>query len=233
MTGQQFLNFLCSKSGQIGLLDKNVNDSSYRAFMLDCLNLVVKDIQNRQVNWHWRFLEKTATAPTVAAQMDYDLPTDIDTNKLFALYDRTQDRTYKYIPYELFIRLVADPSNNSGDTVWWTFWGKVIKLFPIPSSVITFYLDYVQLITALTDAATSCEIPAKYDPVVIDGALVWAYKFDPEAGLWTAQQKAYEAGIKKMIDDNNSIINDGGETESHRVKMTQAQDAKHLFPINS
>jgi hypothetical protein len=234
MTGTQFLDFLVGKSGQIGLLDKNINDTSYRAFMLSCLNLVLKDIQNRQQSWHWRWLEKTATAPTVAAQIDYDLPTDVDTNKIFAVYDRTKDRTYKYIPYERFVRLVADPSNSSGDSVWYTFWASMIKLYPIPASVITFYLDYVSMVTALTDAAVSCELPAKYDPVVIDGALTYAYKFDPDMGVWTQQQAIYEAGIAKMIADNNMMINDGGETESHRFKRGYGADnGKHgMFPVS-
>ena len=234
MTGKQYLDFLCGKSGQIGLLDKNVSDSSYRAFMLDCLNLVLKDIQNRQINWHWRFLEKTATAPTVASQIDYDLPTDIDTNKLFALYDRTNDRTYKYIPYEKFVKFVADPSNSTGQAIWWTLWASMIKLWPIPSSVITFYLDYVALATAWTDAATSNEVPAKYDNVIIDGALVYAYMFDPELGDKASKTNDYERGVQKMIQDNNLMINDGGETESHRVRRFGADNGKHgAFPLDS
>ena len=139
MTGAQFLDFLCGKSGQIGLLRKNTGDTSYRAFMLECLNLVLKDIQTKQVNWHWRFLERIAVAPTVADQMDYSLPTisggsafDIDTHKVFAVYDRTQDITYHYTPYERFIRLVADPTNNKGSSCIWTLWANKLKLYPVP-----------------------------------------------------------------------------------------------------
>ena len=166
--------------------------------------------------------------------------TDIDTNKLFALYDRTNDRTYKYIPYEKFVKLVADPSNSSGASIWWTFWAKMIKLYPIPASIITFYLDYISLVTALTDAAVSCEIPAKYDPVIIDGVLVYAYMFDRELGDPIAQRKIFESGIngdggvKGMISDNNMMINDGGETESHRVRRGGADNGKHgAFPLDS
>ena len=236
MTGAAFLNFLVGKSGQIGLLDKNVNDTSYRAFMLDCLNLVLKDIANRQTNWHWRWLEKTATAPTVIGQIDYDLPTDVDTNKIFAVYDRTNDRTYTYAPYEKFVKRVADPSNNSGQSVWYTFWASLIKLYPIPASILTFYLDYISLATAWTDAAVSNELPAKYDPVVIDGALVYAYKFDPDMGLWTQQQAIYEASVKRMISDNSVMIDDLPVTTSHRGRLgnqdlTEGNNSV-LFPIN-
>src|SRR3990167_414299 len=236
MTGQALLNFLCGKSGQIGLLDKSINDTSYRAFMLDCLNLVAEDIQNRQQSWHWRFLEKTATAPTVASQIDYDLPTDVDTNKVFSLSDRTNDITYTFIPYEKFIRAVADPTNYSGNSIWWTFWASMIKLYPIPSSVWTFYLDYISLITAWTDAAASNEIPAKYDPVIIDGVLVYAYKFDPELGNSQIQQVIYEAGVQKMIKDNMNMINELGRSGSHRDRLGRRNltegNNSILFPIN-
>jgi len=234
VTGQNFLNFLVGKTGQIGLLDKNVNDTSYRAFMLDCLNLVLKDIQNRQQSWHWRWLEKTATAPTVAGQIDYDLPTDVDTNKIFAVYDRTNDRTYGYLPYDEFVKLIADPSNSSGEAVLYTFWASMIKLWPIPASVITFYLDYISLITALTDATVACEIPAKYDNVVIDGALVYGYKFDPDMGDWKQQQAIYEAGIAKMIADNGAMINELGRTQGHRTRCIGADNGKHgAFPLDA
>ena len=229
MTGADFLNTLCGSSTVHGLLDKNVLDTKYRATMLGWLNLTLKDIANRQVNWHWRWLEKTSTAPTVADQMDYDLPTDIDTNKLFAIYDRTTDRTYKYVPYERFISQVPDPTNSAGDTIIWTFWAKAIKLYPIPDSVITFYLNYVGLATAWTDAATSNELPTKYDQIIIDGALVYAYKFDPDMGDWKTQQMAYEAGVQRMIQDNNMMIADRGETGSHRIKYFGGE----LYPITS
>jgi hypothetical protein len=201
--------------------------------MLACLNLVAKDLQNSQLQWHWRFLEKTATASTVASQMDYDLPTDIDTTKIFGVSERTNDITFKYIPYDRFLRLVADPSANVGQSVWWTFWANVLKLYPVPSAVLTMYLNYVSLITAWTDAATSNEVPAKYDLVVIDGAMMFAYKFDPELGDWRTQQAAYEAGKARMIADNNMMIGEIAETESHRNKVRQGRRYGTYFPLDS
>ena len=82
MTGAEFLDFLVGTESVIGILDKNPSDTEYRAFILKCLNLTLKDISARQVDWHWKFLEKTVTTSTVADQMDYDLPTDIDTTKI-------------------------------------------------------------------------------------------------------------------------------------------------------
>jgi len=218
-SGQEFLNILCGSSTIEGLTDRNPEDSRYRATMLGWLNLVLKDIQNRQQGWHWRWLEKTATASTVAGQHSYDLPDDIDTNKMFALYDRTNDNTYTFVPYDRFVRLFPDPSNEQGTPRWWTFWANTIRLYPVPASAFTFYLDYIKNITLLTDDASSTtDVPEKFDEVIIDGALVYAYRFDPSLGDWKSQQQLYEAGIQKMINDNRMMINELAESESHRLK---------------
>ena len=181
-------------------------------------------------------MEKTAIASTVADQIGYDLPTiaggstfDIDTNKIFAIYDRTNDRTYKYIPYEKFVKFVPDPSVNSGESIWWTYWALQAYLFPIPDSVWTMYLDCISLITDWTDAATSNEIPAKYDPVIIDGVSTYVYKFEPKLGNMAVQQQLYEAGIAKMIADNAQMINDDSETQSHRTRGTTGSGR---FPLD-
>src|SRR3990167_3998305 len=228
MTGQEFLNVLCGSSAIEGLLDKNPDDTKFRATCLQWLNLVLKDIQNRQLSWHWRFLEKTATAPTVASQHTYDPPSDIDTHKIEAIYDRTYDRTYKFKPYDKFIRYVSDKSNDTGQSYIWTWFANSIRLWPVPASIWTFYCDYISLITPLTDTAVSCEIPAKYDPVVIDGVLVYGYRFDPELGDWAKQQALYEGGIIKMIKDNSMMIAELTESQSHR---TSRMELGEIAPI--
>lgn len=228
MNGKQFLDLLVGTSSSQGLTDKNPSDANYRAFMLECLNLVAKDIQNRQQTWHWRWLEKTATAPTVADQIDYDLPTDIDTNKIIAVFDRTDDVAYKFIPHDLFVKLIPDPSNDSGGSRFYTFWANVIKLWPIPDSVWTFYLRYIQEITAWADSTADNEIPQKYDPVIIDGALAYAYKLDPDLGNETRQIQLYEAGVNRMIRDNSVMPNHLPRARSHRNRGRSPL----MFPTN-
>jgi len=236
MTGAEYLNFLIGTSTRQGMLDKNPDDTDYRGFMLECLNLVVKDIQNRQQSWHWRFLENTSTAPTVAGQIDYDvssLSPAIDTNKIIAVFDRTNDRTYKFIPHHKFVKLFPDPSNDSGNPTTYTFWANVIKLYPVPASVFTFYVRYISLITELADDANSNEIPAKYDQVVIDGALTWAYRLDPELGNITTQQQLYEGGVSRMIKDNRNMPDEISRSCSHRGGMRPVVHGMNslLFPL--
>ena len=236
MTGAGILNTFCGSSTVHGLMDKNSADTKYRATALGWLNLIVKDISKRQRNWHWRFLEKTLTAPTVATQMDYDLPTDVDTNKIFALSDRTQDRTYVYVPYEKFIRKVADPTNSSGNSIWWTFWASLIKLYPVPDSVWTFYLNYVKVMAGVSDDATALDIPDKYEPVVINGLLMYGYKFDPEMGSWADQKALYDADVDDMVSENMSMIGSLPVSGSHRGRLGQNDltegNNSVLFPID-
>jgi len=218
MTGAEFLNFLCGETGVIGITDRNVNDSSYRAFMLKCLNLTIKNIQTRQEQWHWKWLEKTVTTPTVSGQMDYDMPTDIDDYKIFSVFDRTNNRNYTFVPHDKFLRYVPNPSLNTGGSYIYTLWADTLKLYPVPDSAYTLFVKYISKITALVDDANTIEIPEKYDPVIIDGALRYAYKFDPELGTETTQVALYEAGINQMEAENRTNINDLGVTESHRNK---------------
>ena len=219
MTGKGYLDFIVGISGQYGMADKNPNDTSFRAFVLQCLNLVGKDIQTRQDQWHWRWLEKTVTTTTVAEQMDYDLPDDIDTNKIFKVFDRNNDITYTYVEHDKFLRFVPDPSNNIGSTMFWTFWANKMKLYPIPSDARTVFLKYIQTLSELTDSDSSTwEVPSKYDPIIIDGVMVYVYKFDPEIGDWKTQQQAYELGVQKMQRENSMMIDDLGSTESHRTR---------------
>jgi len=236
MTGAQFLNIIVSSSTIHGLADKNSGDNKYRATALEWLNLTLKDIQNRQQQWHWRWLEITKTASTVSGQLDYDPPTDLDSNKIMALYDRTNDITYRFVPYDKFVRLVPNPSVDSGDTVWWTYWAGDIKLYPIPNQAMTFYLDYIKNVSALADDTNTTDVPSKYDQVIIDGAMSYALRFDPELGNWTQQQQLYEAGIARMIQDNNMMINEFMRSESHRDrKRRNLVDGRRstFFPLSS
>lgn len=223
----------------LNIADKSSQDTAYRAMALDWLNLIVADIANRQTNFHWKFLEKTATANTVANQHSYDLPSDIDGFKIIAIYDRTNDVTYTYVPYELFVRRVADPSaSTGGNVVWWTYFADTIRLFPVPDSVWTFYLDYVKLPSEYTDSSSSqIEIPGKYNKVIMDGVLTYVYKFDPTLGDQVAQTQIYEAGIVRMIQDNEQTIAEATQPISHRVKYAAAGevDGKNsiLFPLDS
>ena len=229
MTGQGLLTDFLKRA------DKNSNDTEYRALALIWLDDIVKDIQNRQTTFHWRFLEKTATTPTVAEQHTYDLPSDIDTNKLMTVYDRTNDITYRFMPYSRFVRRVADPSSNIGRATIWTFYGNTLRLFPVPSSVITIFLDYIKIMPDATDNATTLDIPDKYKNIVINGLMMKAVQFDPDMGDARVQTALYEAQVNRMITDNSQMPAEIARPTSHRERWIRRRDIdgknSFFFPL--
>ena len=302
MTGTGILDFILSHC------DKNSSDTDYRALALKWLNLVLKDIQSRQENFHLRFLEVKGTAFSLTADdFDYVLATiapAIDTEKVIHVYEKRNDITYRFVPYEKFRQYVADESEYSGTTIYFSIFAGNLLLFPVPDfdavtgtttslaafklhdTAATFvtdkvvigmqvtdasgntalitavdgeteltldtdimgnaetysikevaFIDYIKTITAATDAATALLVPDKYEKVVIDGILEFAYQFDPELGSSTDQHARYEAGILKLIRENQQIIAENVRPISHRAKarINREIDGKNtlLFPLDS
>ena len=72
LTGAGFIDNLMESVGKI---QTKASDTNYRVIALNWLNRIVEDISSRQRHWKW--LEKTSTFDTVADQLSYDLPADI------------------------------------------------------------------------------------------------------------------------------------------------------------
>ena len=153
MTGAELLNVICGTSTILGLAQKSASDTVYRASALGWLNLVLKDIQNRQQGFHWRFLEVTGTLSLVDDQFNYDLVTafsTIDTQKVVNVYDKTHDTPIPYRDYKKFRQYVAKESNDSGDPLLWTLNQGDLCLYPVPS------------LTAITGTTTSSGLTNYY-----------------------------------------------------------------------
>jgi len=233
MTGSGILDFIISHC------DKNSDDTVYRALALKWLNLVLKDIQNKQESYHWRFLEVRATTfNTAASDYDYALATiasNIDTTKAIHVYEKTNDVTLTFVPYERFKQLIADETASSGDPRFFTIFAGMLLLWPTPDAIVAFYIDYVKLITAATDSLTSLDVSDKYEKTIIDGVLEYAYQFDPELGSSADQRTRYREGVEQMIRENSQMIAENTMPMSHRDKyrMRDEVDGKNsiLFPL--
>lgn len=146
MTGQGLLNDL------LKIADKSSSDTgvgSYRELGLVWLDYIIKDIQNRQQNFHWRFLENTTQISLVVDDFDYALTTiasDIDTTKVITIYDKINNRTYRYVDYKTFRMFVADETNQTGDSRIFTIFGGNLLLWPVPNFT---------AITGTTDGSTT------------------------------------------------------------------------------
>ena len=237
MTGALILDFIISQC------DKNSNDTTYRALALKWLSLVVKDISSRQDGFHYRFLEVLgATFNSAASDYDYAfatiLPTTlIDTTKTIHVYEKTNDITLTFVPYERLRQIIADETSQSGVTRWYSIFAGNLILHPTPASVIAYYIDYVKLMSAITDSSTALDIPDKYEKVVIDGILEFAYKFDPELGSHADQHILYKEGMEQLIRENQQIIAENKRSVSHRDKYNSRFDIDGkdsiLFPLDN
>ncbi len=219
------------------LTDHNSTDTSYRALALKWLDLILKDISNRQINFQWRFLEVTDSFSTADGDFDYALATilaspklTIDTNKAIHVYDKTNDRTYKFVPYERFRRIIADETNNEGDPYIFSIWSEDLLLWPVPDAVVTAYIDYVRTIPDAADSATVLVIPDKYKKVIIDGMLYYAFQLDKDLGDPILQTKIYEAGISRMIKENADAPAEITQPVSHRDRVDGVDT--DLFPLS-
>ena len=221
------------------LTDKNSADTGYRALALVWLDLILKDIQNRQQSFHWRFLEILgATFNTVASTFGYAITTidgsvECDTTKIIHVYDKTNDWTYTFVPYEKFRERVADESVNTGSSYIWTIFAGQVLLWPVPDAVVATYFDHVRTMPDAADNTTDLLIPNKFKSVLYDGILKFAWSHDSELGDAGAKTLEYEAGIARMISDNGQIISENTTPVSHRDRA-RIGTGRHtgLFPLS-
>jgi len=129
------------------------------------LDYVIKDIQNRQQSSHWKFLETIGTQVSLAADdFDYSLATisssTIDTTKLIHVYDKLNDRTYRFVDYSIFRQYIADETRRTGDSWIFSIAGDNLLLFPIP--------DFTA-ITGTADATTANKLEDSSATFITDG----------------------------------------------------------------
>ena len=148
--------------------------------------------------------------------MSYDLPTDLDTKKIFDVRRYESDCKLTYVPQNKLDEWAPDPSVSSGLPYYYTLWADAIKLWPVPDSGISIYVRYIKNITALADnTTTTVDIPAKYDDVVINGALTKAYLFDNRPNDALVAQGLYNEGLGRMILDNKQIVDYNEVADTH------------------
>ena len=216
MNGKEFIDQVIYDSDRLQNLTA---DTTYRTMVLGWLNLVLKDIASRQDSFHWRFLEATSFFDTVASQMTYDLPTDIDGNKIFSVRRTDGDIRINYVDQHIFDKYVADPTTASGNPDWYSLWANQMKLWPIPGSAISIYVRYIKQVPSVTDStAVSTDLAnlVKWDDVILSGVLVKARRFDSKD--YSIEKADYENGITRMKSDNSQIIDYNNVTESHRSR---------------
>ena len=217
--------------------DKNSDDTEYKTLALDFLQETLDDISNRQEGFHWRFLEVLGTTfNTAEDDFDYTLTTiapNIDTTKFIHVYEKTNDITYRFLPYEIFRQFIADETNEGGTPRVCSIFAGELLLWPVPSSIVATYIDYIRTLTKPTevDNETALLVPDKYRTVVFNGILMRALEYDPELGSKQDKEQEYERGIDRMKKDQAQIIAEDVVPISHRNKYMNHRtlDGKNSF----
>jgi len=222
MTGQSIINSLMFATDRLQTL---TTDTDYRTMALDWVNRTLENISAQQDRWWWRFLEKTGEFDTIVNIMSYNLPDDIDTYKVLTIRDKTNDFPIKFIPIEKFDRIIGNPSESTGQPVWFTLWADVIKLYPVPAGIYTTDVRYIKKITLLTDDEDSTtDLPDKWTDVLLQGALVKAHNFDKDSQAMQICHRMYLDGLDAMKIENNTLIAHIRKTNSHRGQSLRQRD---------
>ncbi len=218
ITGKSLIDYTMYDTGKYQVLTA---DTALRAIILTWANRILLDISTRHNHWTW--LEVGATFPTVAGQMPYSLPSAIDLTgkKMFTIRDAVSGNKLIYYDQRRFDEIEPNPT-ASGNPLYYTYWATGLKLYPIPSGILTMSVRYIKKITAvLDDTTTTTELPDKWQDVVIDGIKKYAYRMFPEWGDGNVAMAQYEAGIRRMWDENNIGLDDDQVTERHIVGTRQ------------
>lgn len=218
MNGAALINSVCYDVGKIQTV---TTDTNLRLVILDWLNRTIRFISSKHKHWTW--LEKTAYFNTVASQMSYDMPSDIDLSgrKIFTLRQKDSPTKLTYIDQKYFDELEPNPT-GTGNPEFYTIYASNLRLYPIPASAIVIYERYLKTITSLTDASSSTtDIPEKFDEIILAGAKVHAFRMFPKWGDSKEQKIIFEAGIDDMIRDNNVALDDDGTQYKHRIRKPE------------
>ena len=215
MTGASFIDEVMRQTNRIQNL---TTDTDYRSIVLGWLNRTLKDIQTRQVGYHWRCLEKTSYFETEESVMSYDFPDDIDGYKIISLHRKDPEFPIGYVDQAIFDEFVPDPeAAGEGYADYYTLWAKSLKLWPIPgSTAYNVYIRYIKNFTALADDDGVTDLDSKWDDVVISGTLAKALLFDQRPQEMALFTQEYEMGLQRMEDDNSMIIDNIPVARSHR-----------------
>ena len=60
------------------------------------------------------------------------IASDIDTTKIIHVYDKINDITYRFVPYERFKKFIADEASHGGDPWIFTIYAGNLIVFPTP-----------------------------------------------------------------------------------------------------
>ena len=85
---------------------------------------------------------------------------------------------------------------------------KIISLYPIPSAVVTMYLEYYERLHLLSAEADVPQLDPQWNWVVIQGALKHLWTFKQQTALALAAEALFQRGLKAMQASDGAALYD-------------------------
>jgi hypothetical protein len=172
------------------MTDHGFSDTT-NARKIELINDAYQDICSREA---WPFLEKQATAATVAgnstlasqpADFSDALSLVIDSTSLVLVPIRLDDMTKRF----------AGGLTQQGMPAYYYFIGSQIKLYPVPDSIYSITLSYISTPTKLVNTTDIPLLPDRHARVILLGAVASAYDMEDDTDL----AMKFDAKFEKRI----------------------------------
>lgn len=151
------------------------------------------------------FLDASSTKLTVSGTQTYDLATDVATLTNIRIEANKVNLIHKS-PVE-FDQMFPDQTTStalSGLPRYYMQFANAavatptIKVQPVPNAVYTMTYRYKKILADLSSDGDLPAFPLNFHQILIDGALIWGYKYQQDQVGMAASRKDFETGLKKM-----------------------------------
>lgn len=181
----------------IDRVDKSRTDTTFVSFCESMLVITLQEIIAQVPFAEWLMDELSVS--TTAAQQYATVPNSFDVNNVLTIRNETNNTNLSRITPEDADRIDPKRALQGLPYMWWyQVVGGVERIYfmPQPDAIYAHKIICSDLITDPTTAQT-CVLPAKYESIWMDGALVKIWeRLDPEHDT-SAIQARFEGGYNK------------------------------------
>lgn len=144
--------------------------------------------------YDWPFLEASTTGTSNI--------TISDLGKVLSVIDSTNYTVVPYLDRREVLRISTDLTTTGVASVWYLEGSTTLKTYPVSTSTLT--IRYISVPTELSSSSDSPVVPARFQDLIVDGAVIKAYKDNDDAQAAAALRQEYDRSLQVMI---NSLLN--------------------------
>ena len=152
------------------------------------VNQAYKSLCGR-AQWPFLLTTTTGTAPLTIA----------DLRAVRSVVDTTTDTTLRWVDRRHLVTAISNDLTISGNPSYWYQNSRtIVSVYPANTSN-TLSVNYLKIPTVLTGVATHI-IPEEYEDLIIDGAVISAYKNQDDYDKAAALSGFYNEKLREMMD---------------------------------